>query len=113
MSVASDLIAALSSLKLPVAQNVYTGTAKTYIVFNFNDIPFFHTDDDADSEKHLIQVHLFCEHTTNPTTTISDIKTALKTAGYPLPSCTNASDDDGQHYVMETESVTVVSDGSH
>lgn len=104
MSVASDLISALSTTNLPVVQSQYTGTAATYITFNYITNPDHFADDSPLYEKYTIQVHLFALSTTDTTTLQGTIKTALETNGYSYPSTIDASvDKSEQHIVFETE----------
>lgn len=109
MSVASDLKALLLTLGYPVEQNQYTGTATTYITFNYTTSPENFADDDPLDEVYLIQVHLIAPSTLNTTVLQKSIKTLLMNAGYIYPSTTDASDDpEEQHLVFETETAVGV-----
>jgi hypothetical protein len=104
VSVASDLRTLLLTLGYPVAQGTYTGTATTYITFNYTTNPECFAGDVPDAEVYLIQVHLIAPATLNTTTLQKTIKDLLANAGYIYPSMVPASDDPAeQHLVFETE----------
>jgi hypothetical protein len=103
VSVASSLITALAPAGLPVQQTQYTGTASTYLTFNYITEPQHFADDSPNYEQYSIQVHLIAPKTTNTTTLQATIKSALASNGYDYPRTINASDDEEeQHIVFET-----------
>ena len=109
MSVASDLITALTDTGLSITQNIYTGTNETYIIFNYTTIPDLFASNEPLEERYLIQVHLIALATTNTTAYQKQIKTLLFAAEYDYPSTVQASDDEAeQHIVFETETVVAV-----
>lgn len=104
MSVESKLIAALASTGLPVALDLYTGTATTYIVFDYHSIPIWHQDDEPEYEQVWITVNLHAPATTNLTARIAQIKAALFAAGYSYPDVLNLTTKEyGRHVVFETQ----------
>lgn len=104
MSVASDLRTLLLTLGYPVQQGAYTGTATTYITFNYTTNPDNFAGDVPGAEVYQIMVHLIAPATSNTTVLQKTIKDLLMNAGYPYPSTTDASDDPAeQHIVFETE----------
>lgn len=109
MSVASDLRTLLLTLGYPVAQGTYTGTATTYITFNYTTNPECFAGDEPDAEVYLIMVHLIAPATLNTTLLQKTIKDLLMNAGYPYPTMIDASDDPTeQHLVFETETDVAV-----
>ena len=53
--------------------------------------------------RYLVQAHYYCPHRKNPQATILAAERALVDAGFTWPSLTDASDEDGQHWVLECE----------
>lgn len=104
MSVESVLMASLAATSLPIAQDVYTGTATTYITFNYWTVPIWIDDDIPTYEQVKYQVHLFAPKTTDLTVYKAQIKALLFAAGYTYPGTINMSDAVyGQHIVFDTE----------
>lgn len=104
MSVESVLMTALAATSLPIAQDVYTGTATTYITFNYWTVPIWIDDDTPTYEQVKYQVHLFAPKTTDLTAYKAQIKTLLFAAGYTYPGTINMSDEVyGPHIVFDTE----------
>jgi len=110
MSVASDLITALTGTGLPVAQTVYTGIAASYITFAYateaeeyaNDIPYY--------ERYKVQVHLITPATQNTTALEAQIKTLLVGAGFVYPKSADATNDPTvRHILFETETEVFLS----
>ena len=93
---------AFSSI-LPLFPNVYTGTELSYLVYNYYMIPEVFADSAAHAARYSIQLHLYLPHKTNPNATKLSIISACVNNGFTFPSMTNASDEDGQHYVFEFE----------
>lgn len=104
MSVESKLITALTATGLPVQQDVYTGTAATYLTFNYWTLPIWAEDDAPKYEQVMLQVHLFAPMTSNLTVLKKQIKDLLFAAGYAYPSTLNLTDEVyGRHIVFDTE----------
>lgn len=100
----SSLITTLAPTGLPVAQDVYTGTAATYITFNSWTVPIWHQDDAPEYEQVYLQVHLFAPGTTNVTALKKQIKDLLFAAGYAYPGTINLTEEPyGRHIVFNTE----------
>jgi len=109
MSVASDLRAALASTGYPIEQGLYTGSAATYITFNFSTLPDLFGDNEPGYERYLIQVHLIAPAKTDTTTMQESVKALLVAGGFDYPATTNASDDPAeQHIVFETETAVYI-----
>lgn len=103
MSVDEALQTALTSLGIPVSPNLYKGEALEYIVTNYTTIPEVYAERVPHACRYLVQVHYMVPHGVNPNSTVNDISKALWDALFTWPSVTNASDGDGQHYVLECE----------
>ena len=103
MSVDTALQTSLASLGLPVSPNIYRGQATEYIVTNYTTIPEVYAERVAHAARYLVQVHYLLPHGENPNETLADIAKALSSGGFTWASVTNASDDEGQHYVLECE----------
>jgi len=103
MNVEQIIINAVSPYVTEVVPNKYTGTSKEYCVFNYDVIPRVFADSTPNAFIHMIQLHWFCGHKTNPNTKRKQIAEALHGAGTTFPSIVNASDEGGQHYVFECE----------
>ena len=105
MSTAERLRAALAPLGLPCYQNEYTEHDPVYFVFNISTIPADYADDAPAHERHLIQLHLYAPKSLNTSNLQAQVKQALFGALFLYPSTENASDNDAQHLVFETETV--------
>lgn len=94
---------ALRPSKLPVFPNLYTGPELEYIVTNYMTLPVLHAGDKPGAARYLAQVHYYVMHKKNPNPTLDLLCKLLFAAGFTAPTITNASDADGQHYVLECE----------
>ena len=83
--------------------NVYTGTLLEYVVWNYDEIPAVYAERAPQASRYLCQVHLYYPHKKNPLTAIQALRWALWEAQFTWPSLTDASDGDGQHYVLECQ----------
>ena len=104
MNVDSALKAAISSL-FPCAPNVYTGSALEYVVWNCYTIPQAFAEELPAAARYPTQVHYYLPHGKNPNPGKLQLQRALFNAGFTWPSITNASDSEGQHYVLECDFV--------
>lgn len=86
-----------------VFPNVYSGPLLEYVVWNYNEIPRVFADSAPHASVYLVQVHLYCPHKENPTEAIQALRRALWDAHFTWPSLTDASDSDGQHWVLECQ----------
>ena len=83
---------------------LYTGTgAVKYIVWNYSVIPAVFADSAPHAARYLVQIHLYWPHRENPTDTLRQIDWAVFNAGFTWPSMTDASDSEGQHWVLECQ----------
>lgn len=86
-----------------VFPQVYTGQALRYVVWNYNSLPAVWAEDDAHAARYLVQVHLYLPHKEDPHAAILALSEALHRAGLTRPDVTDASDSEGQHWVLECE----------
>lgn len=59
----------------------------------------------------LYQLHYFCDNGVNPQDKLDALRLAVFRAGFTFPTLTNASDSDGQHWVLEFEGSEAISYG--
>ena len=104
MSVDSKISTALENV-LPgaVFPNLYTGALLNYAVWAYTEIPTVFADRAPHAARYLVQVHYFLPHKENPNPVKRQLQRALFDAGCTWPSILNASDAEGQHYVLECE----------
>lgn len=104
MSVDSKISAALESvLPQAVFPNVYTGAALEYVVWAYTEIPTVFAERAPRAARYLVQVHYYLPHKLNPNQKKRALQRALFESGCTWPSVLNASDAEGQHYVLECE----------
>jgi len=97
MNINSIVISALSSLSLPVAANVYTGTAEEYITFNYADErPALRADDTDILDETTIQVHYFTR--SNPQTNKKAIRRLLRAVGFSIQSTQEIYENDTGYF---------------
>ena len=99
-----ELIAATLSHIAPVTADFYGGGELVYIAYNYDTVPVDFGDDRPAVDKYLVQIHFMCPAKNYDAVDIcKEIKKLLLQAGFTYPYMTNASDEDGQHYVFECE----------
>lgn len=98
------LQAALSSV-LPgsVFPHVFTGEGTKYFVWNYSVINTLWAESRPNAARYLVQAHYYCPHRENPRETLLAAERALVDAGFTWPELTDASDEEGQHWVLECE----------
>ena len=102
MSIESRIVTAVTPIIPEVAAGQYEGDALEYITFNRNGWGMLYADSEPRAVYSLVQVHYYCPHKQNPRETLEQLAEAIFSAGFAFPSVTDASDEDGQHYVLET-----------
>lgn len=112
MSVEARIKAALDPFGDPVEKSLLYAAANkrprryyTFIVQSFGDA---YGDDEPGCERWLAQVHLFAPLADDCTLRAAQTKKALFAAGFTWPRCTDATGQDGQHYVLECEAVDFI-----
>lgn len=103
MSIDAKINDAIKSVVSECKPNIYTGTAKEYCVYTYDEIPELFAESTANAKRYSINVNLYMPHGANPNAKKKAIATALKQAGFTYPEITNASDSDGQHYSFDCE----------
>ena len=103
MSLNTIIRSAIAPIVPECVPDQYTGTATEYCTFNYSEIPDAFGDESPEAIRYLVQLHYFLPAGANPYAKKKQLKNALMNAGFTYPSVTNASDSDGQHYVLEVE----------
>lgn len=81
-------------------------TAQQYCTFNFDELPAGFGDDRAHTVRALVQVHFFAPRRVATLKTRHALRDALAAvAEFSEAEITNASDSEGQHYVLEFEAI--------
>lgn len=101
-------IGALQGLKLPVVPQVDTKHREKCITFNYDEIPFQFAGNRPSWYKALIQVHLLYPVGENSIVIRRSVLSALTKAGFSWPELIDASDEDTQHFIFETEAITPI-----
>lgn len=104
MNVETALKAAISPL-FPYAPNVYTGKELEYVVWNCYTISEVYAEEKPAAARYPTMVHYYLPHGKNPNPGKLALQQALFAAGFTWPSIANASDSEGQHYVLECDFV--------
>lgn len=105
MTLNQRLTEALSGLGVPVVPNVYTGAESQYITFNYDEVPIQFAGNRPIYAKALIQVHLFCTLTYNSLAQRRKVVEAITDAGFTWPEVIDATDQETQHFIFETETI--------
>ena len=82
---------------------VYSGSLLRYAVWNYETIPTLWAESRPHAARYLVQVHLYLPRGENPYGLILTLTQALADSGFTWPSKTDASDSEGQHWVLECE----------
>lgn len=109
-----EIISAMRTVgfaKKDIAPTVYTGESLEYIVFNYNISPIEFGDDIALDAEYDVQVHYVAPHQVNRITKRADIRRIIEDTFGMYPTETNASDEEGQHFVYEFSVVRDIHDG--
>ena len=102
-----EIKVALQPLNVPVVADIYNGQENIFVTFNVNTVPIYHGDNHPRFIKSLIQIHLFAPLRQDVIALRDNIVTLLFKADFTWPTETNNTDDTGQHYVYECESIEV------
>lgn len=102
--VAEAIQAALSPI-FPgaVFPHTYTGPLLRYVVWNYNVVGEVWADGAPHAARYLVQVHFYLPHKEDPREAILALTRALFDKGFTWPIPTDATDSDGQHWVLECE----------
>lgn len=86
-----------------VFPQVYTGRLLKYIVWNYNQIPQVYAESAPHAARYLVQVHYYLPFKENPQAAILALSRALFEKDFTWPTVTDATDNEGQHWVLECE----------
>lgn len=103
MSVNSVIKTVLADVASVIEPDIYTGTETEYITFNYFSTGENFADDEPKNELYQVQVHYCCPADTNSLTKRGQIKRRLLAADFTWPTVTDATDEDGQHWIFECE----------
>lgn len=103
VNVDAAVMAAVSPIFPECAPNVYEGCALEYVVWNAYTIPEVYAERKPAAARYPTQVHYYLPNGKNPNPGKLKLAQALFDQGFTWPSITNASDSDGQHYVLECD----------
>lgn len=114
ISVWAKVKAALDAFGDPVEKSVLDAAAKKhparYYTFSCASFGADYGDDMPGHERWLVHVHFFAPLGENWNKRVRETKRALSAAGFTWPEFTDATDQDGQHFVFECETVGAVQD---
>lgn len=88
-----------------VFPQLYTGEELEYLVTNYTVLPQVFAERAPRAARYLVQVHYYLPHKQNPNPGKLRISRALFEAGFTWPDIQDATDREGQHYVLECEFV--------
>ena len=107
MSVEARVKAVLDVFGDPVEKSVLDAAAQNhpsqYYTFSCDSFGAAFGDDEPGCEHCLVQIHLFAPLDQNCLRQVRETKKALFAAGFTWPQVTDATDQDGQHFVFECE----------
>lgn len=100
------IIKTISPVVRPVVPNLYTGESVRYCTFNYSELPEGIGDNAAHLTRALVQVHYFAPLRESTIKTRHALRDAIAAVDdFTLPSIENATDETGQHYVLEFDAV--------
>ena len=76
-----------------------------YCTFNYSEMPEGIGDNAAHLTRALVQVHYFAPLRESTIKTRHALRDAIAADDFTLPSIENATDETGQHYVLEFDAV--------
>lgn len=109
MSVNERIIAAATAVVPVCVPGAYAPAegeaAEIYCTFNVTQVPECFGDDAPEVLLDLVQLHLFAPRGMNTMTLRRDLRRAVFQAGFTYPTVEDASDLEGQHFVLEFQGV--------
>lgn len=106
MTLDDFIIKTVSSVVKPVVPNLYTGESVRYCTFNYSELPDGLGDNCAALTRALVQVHYFAPLRESTVKTRHALRDAIAAVDeFTLPSIEPATDETGQHYVLEFDAV--------
>ena len=106
MTLDDIIIKTVSPVIKPVVPNPYTGESVRYCTFNYSEMPEGIGDNAAHLTRAVVQVHYFAPLRESTIKTRHALRDAIAAVdNFTLPSIENATDETGQHYVLEFDAV--------
>lgn len=106
MTLDDIIIKTVSPVVKPVVPNFYTGESVRYCTFNYSEMPAGNGDNAAHLTRAVVQVHYFAPLRESTIETRHALRDAIAAVdNFTLPSIENATDETGQHYVLEFNAV--------
>lgn len=103
MNIDEALVFAIEPIIPEISPGLYEGRALEYCVYNYSALPRLHAEGKPGAIVYLVQVHYCLPTGQAAQRTLIQLKNALHCAGCTYPSVEDASDEDGQHYVLECQ----------
>lgn len=103
MSINERIINAVKPIVPDCVPDAYDGEEDFYCTFNGTAVPVGFGDNRPRARRWLMQVHFYCPKGYNSLARRLSLCRAIHGAGFTYPTEENASDGDGQHYVLEFE----------
>lgn len=89
-----------------VADTYDGGLQETYSTFNYTEMPEGMADNAPHALRCSVQVHLYLPKDVNSLALRRELRRAIAAQrGFTAPVVTNASDNDGQHFVYEFDAL--------
>ena len=110
MSVNGTIIRAVTPIVPVCVPDVYKpdageAPAEVYCVFNYTESGAVFGDDEPQAVLYSIQLHLYLPLGRTPVQLKRQLRRAMLDAGMTVGDFTNASDLEGQHYVLECQAL--------
>lgn len=105
MSINSRIVDAVTPIVPVCVPAGYDGAAEIYTTFNINSIPMGFGDGKPRCLRCMVQLHAFFPEGYSSLKTRRSLARAILAAGFTYPTEEDASDDVGQHYVLEFEGI--------
>lgn len=100
------IIKTVSPVVKPVVPSLYTGESVRYCTFNYSELAEGIGDNAAHLTRAVVQVHYFAPLRESTIKTRHALRDAIAAVDdFTLPSIENATDETGQHYVLEFDAV--------
>lgn len=103
MTVDEALVFAIEPIVPEVAPQVYEGSATEFCTYNHTDIANLFADGRPGVIVYLVQVHYCAPIGQDCWRKLVNLKNALFNVGCTYPTVEDASDKNGQHYVLECQ----------
>lgn len=101
MSINERIINAVTPIVSECVPDFYDGEAEIYCTFNGDATPVAFGDDRPRARRWLLQLHFYCPRGYNSLATRLNLSRAIHGAGFTYPTEEDASDEVGQHFVLE------------